>query len=158
MIRTTSRNIVVGMAALAAVFVASMAYSHCQVPCGIYDDHARFNEIGEHITTIEKSMKMLDVLNADEKPNMNQVVRWVNNKDHHADKLSEIVTYYFMAQRIKLPAAGDAKAKAEYVKNLSLLHELLVYSMKAKHTTDAQYVEKLRATLDKFHNAYGHAH
>jgi nickel superoxide dismutase len=89
---------------------------------------------------------------------MNQVVRWVNNKDAHADELSEIVTYYFMAQRIKIPAEGDAKAHEEYIKKLTLLHEMLVYSMKAKQTTDLANVEKLRSTLDKFHDAYSHSH
>ncbi len=158
MINTTNRKIIVGVAAITAVFVASLAYSHCQIPCGIYDDDARFKEIGEHITTIEKSIKTLDLLTAADKPNMNQVVRWVNNKDAHADELSEIVTYYFMAQRIKLPAQGDAKAHEEYIKKLTLLHEMLVYSMKAKQTTDLANVEKLRSTLDKFHDAYSHSH
>lgn len=158
MINITNRKTVVGVAAIMAVFVASLAYSHCQIPCGIFDDEARFKEIGEHITTIEKSIKMLDLLTAEEKPNMNQVVRWVNNKDHHADELSEIVTYYFMAQRIKLPPDGDVKAHAEYVKKLSLLHEMLVYSMKAKQTDDVDNVVKLRASLAKFHEAYSHSH
>lgn len=154
--QTTKRRIVVGAAGLVAIFIASLAYSHCQVPCGIYDDEARLKEIGEHITTIEKAIKTLDVLAAESKPNMNQIVRWVNNKDIHADELSEIVTYYFMAQRIKLPAEGDVKAHDDYVKKLTLLHEMLVYSMKAKQTTDIGNVEKLRSTLDKFHDAYAH--
>jgi len=139
---------------VSAVMLGSLAYSHCQIPCGIYDDEARFSEMAEHITTIEKAMKEIATLSADSKPNMNQVVRWVNNKDLHADELSEIVTYYFMAQRIKFPAAGDTKAHDAYVGKLTLLHEMLVYSMKAKQTTDLDNVEKLRTTLDKFHKAY----
>jgi len=43
------------LAALAVgVVFGSLAYSHCQVPCGIYGDDTRFTLIGEHITTIEK--------------------------------------------------------------------------------------------------------
>jgi len=143
-----------GIVILSAVVFGSLAYSHCQIPCGIYDDDARFDAIAEHITTIEKSMKLITELSGEDKPNMNQIVRWVNNKDHHADELSEIVTYYFMAQRVKLPAAGDTKAYNEYVKKLTLLHEMLVYSMKSKQTTDLDNVEKLRAALEKFHQAY----
>jgi len=139
---------------VSAVALGSLAYSHCQIPCGIYDDEARFSEIAEHITTIEKSMKEIVTLSADSKPNMNQVVRWVNNKELHADELSEIVTYYFMAQRIKLPPAGDTKAYNAYVGKLTLLHEMLVYSMKAKQTTDLENVDKLRGALEKFHKAY----
>lgn len=139
---------------LLVVAVGPLAYSHCQVPCGIYDDHARLDMIAEHITTIEKSMKTIESLSAEQKPNMNQVVRWINAKDEHANELSEIVTYYFMAQRIKLPAAGDAKAQAEYVKKLTLLHEMLVYAMKSKQTTDLDNVAKLRVSLQQFHDAY----
>jgi len=142
-----------GIMATVAIFV-SIAYSHCQIPCGIYDDDARFDEMAEHITTIEKSMKLITELSAQDKPNMNQIVRWVNNKELHADELSEIVTYYFMAQRVKLPADGDAKAQNDYVKKLTLLHQMLVYSMKAKQTTDLENVEQLKSTLNEFHKIY----
>jgi len=148
------KKMALGIVILSAVVFGSLAYSHCQIPCGIYDDDARFDAIAEHITTIEKSMKLITELSGEDKPNMNQIVRWVNNKDHHADELSEIVTYYFMAQRVKLPAAGDTKAHNEYVKKLTLLHELLVYAMKSKQTTDLDNVEKLKVALEKFHDAY----
>ena len=148
------KKIVAGGVLLLAAIMGSLAYSHCQIPCGIYGDEGRFKEIAEHITTIEKSMKQIEALSAEQKPNMNQVVRWVNNKDQHADKLSEIVTYYFMAQRVKLPAEGDAKAQRDYVKKLTLLHRMLVYSMKAKQTTDLNNVEKLESSLKEFHDVY----
>jgi nickel superoxide dismutase len=137
-----------------AVAFGSLAYSHCQVPCGIYGDEARFDAIAENITTIEKSMKEIEALSAEPKSNMNQIVRWVNNKEHHADELSETVTYYFMAQRVKIPPAGDAKANSAYVQKLTLLHQMLVYSMKAKQATDLSNVDKLRHLLEDFHKAY----
>ena len=139
---------------LSAIVFGSLAYSHCQIPCGIYDDEARFNMIAEHITTIEKSMKLIETLSAEENPNMNQIVRWVNNKEVHADEMSNIITYYFMAQRIKLPAEGDVKKYNTYVKNLTLLHEMLVYTMKTKQTTELGNVEKLRDLLSRFREAY----
>jgi len=136
-----------------AVFV-SVVYSHCQIPCGIYNDPARFDEISEHIVTIEKAMKMITELSQQDKPDMNQIVRWVQNKDSHADELSHIVTYYFMAQRVKPVDKNDAVHHELYVKKLTLLHELLVYSMKAKQTTDLSNVEKLGNTLSEFRKAY----
>ena len=139
---------------LSAIVFGSLAYSHCQIPCGIYDDEARFNMITEHITTIEKSMKLIESLSAQKKPNMNQIVRWVDNKEKHADEISHIVTYYFMAQRVKLPAKDNTKAFNEYVKKLTLLHEMLIYAMKTKQTTDLDNVEKLRSLLDEFHKVY----
>jgi len=151
--RITRKVVLLAVLAVGIVF-GSLAYSHCQIPCGIYDDDMRLKQIAEHITTIEKSMKQIDLLMEEEPPNANQVVRWVNNKENHANELSEIVTYYFMAQRIKIPPAGDAKANAAYVKKLTLLHHMLVYSMKAKQTTDLSNVHELRHLLEDFSKAY----
>ena len=148
------KKIIWGGILLFALILGSLAYSHCQIPCGIYDDDARIDEMAEHITTIEKSMKEIVSLSAAQKPNMNQLVRWVNNKDHHADEFSEIVTYYFMAQRVKLPAEGDMKAQNDYIKKLTLLHRMLVHAMQAKQTTELEHVEKLRALLKEFHDVY----
>ena len=152
--RTIKKKLILGAVLLSAIIFVSLAYSHCQIPCGIYDDEARFNTMAEHIKTIEKSMKLIESLSAQEKPNMNQIVRWVNNKEVHADEMSNIITYYFMAQRIKIPPEGDTKAHSAYVKNLTLLHEMLVYTMKAKQTTDTANVEKLKSLLNQFHESY----
>jgi nickel superoxide dismutase len=149
-----NKKLIFGAVFVSAVVFGSLAYSHCQIPCGIYDDEARFGAIAEHITTIEKSMKEIERLSAEAKPNMNQIVRWVSNKDQHADELSEIVTYYFMAQRVKLPAEGDTNAYNDYVKKLTLLHRMLVHAMQSKQTTDLANVEKLRSSLDEFHKVY----
>ncbi len=130
--------------------------SHCQVPCGIYDDEMRIKMISEHITTIEKAMKQVVELSKESKPNYNQIVRWVLNKEKHAEELSQILTYYFMAQRI-IPVDADKKETqmyAVYQKRLELLHHLLIYTMKAKQTTDLSIIEKLRTLLEEFKKAY----
>jgi nickel superoxide dismutase len=146
--------VVVLVAALLLGGLATMVKSHCQIPCGIYNDEARFGAIAENLTTIEKSMKLINELSGEEKPNYNQIVRWVDNKELHADDTAEIVTYYFMAQRLKPVDATDAKAYAAYVKELTLLHQLLCNSMKAKQTTDVATVEQLRGLLDEYHKVY----
>jgi len=147
-------KLVLGLICASAVVFASIAYSHCQIPCGIYDDETRFTMIAENITTIEKSMKLITELSKDDKPNMNQLVRWIQNKEKHADDTSHIITHYFMAQRIKPADKADTKAYDEYVNKLVLLHKMLVSSMKAKQTTDLSHVEELRALLAEFHDAY----
>lgn len=150
---TKTGMIVVGIAVLTGIF-ASITYSHCQLPCGIYGDQIRFDMLAEHITTIEKSMKLIAALSKDDQPDMNQIVRWVQNKEKHADEMSHIITYYFMAQRITLPPEGDLPARDEYLKKLTCLHRMLIYSMKAKQTTELSTVEKLRSSLAEFHQAY----
>ena len=133
---------------------AVQAYAHCEIPCGIYDDPARLDEIAEHITTVEKSMNQITDLSKEPSKNTNQLVRWVMNKEEHADEISHIVSFYFMAQRIKLLTEGDMKAQSDYIKKLTLLHEMLLYSMKAKQSTDLTNVEKLRSLLKEFREVY----
>ena len=146
---------------LLTVFFASKIFPHCQIPCGIYDDQMRISMIKEHITTIEKSMKEIIALSKQDEKNYNQIVRWVVNKEAHADELSEIVTFYFMTQRLKPIDEKDSKTYKEYLKKLTLLHEMLVFAMKAKQTTDLINVEKLRSLADDFSKVYfeqGHSH
>jgi nickel superoxide dismutase len=147
---------IIGLSVLVVLLtggIVTQVYSHCQIPCGIYDDPARLKEIAEHITTIEKSMNQINELSQAEPLNMNQVVRWINNKDLHADELSEIVTYYFMAQRIKSAEPGSAEYE-KYIRQITLLHDMLVTSMKCKQTTDLANVEKLKTLLEAFTQAY----
>ncbi|MEN8690372.1 MAG: superoxide dismutase [Ni], partial [Desulfobacterales bacterium] len=79
--------------------------------------------------------------------NANQLVRWVMNKEKHATELQEIVTQYFMTQRIKF----DAKA---YDKKLALLHQMLVYAMKCKQSTDLAHTAKLTGLIQEFKQLY----
>ncbi|MFH1862727.1 MAG: superoxide dismutase [Ni] [bacterium] len=133
---------------------SSISRSHCQIPCGIYDDKMRFSTLAEHITTIEKSMQQILELEKATPVNYNQIVRWVNNKDEHADAFAEIITYYFLAQRIKPLGTQDEQASHDYGNKLALLHQMVFYAMKAKQTTDLGYVLKLRSLLDEFNQAY----
>ena len=141
------------------VFIANQkVYAHCEIPCGIYEDSLRVKLIAEHITTIEKSMNQINELSKAGAVNYNQLVRWVMNKEEHAVKIQEIVSQYFMHQRIKPVGPENAEAYQKYLWQLELLHHLQVYAMKAKQTTDLTFVENLRETLAKFEKAYFHTH
>ena len=130
------------------------AFAHCEIPCGIYGDRMRSQELREHFTTIEKSMKTVTELSqAKGQKNFNQIVRWVNNKELHANKVQEIVYQYFMNQRIKPTKEGE-DGYEEYVEQLTLLHHMLVSAMKCKQTTDLQHVNDLQEALDAFDKAY----
>ena len=146
---------VTGLALLSLLaLIAVRVSSHCEIPCGIYDDEMLIKMIDENITTVEKSMKQIIELSGQDKQNMNQIVRWVQNKENHADEISHIVTQYFMTQRLKPVEADHSEAYMGYVEKLTLLHQMLVYSMKAKQTTDLANVEELRSLLTSFKAAY----
>jgi len=144
--------------ALLAVFIIGLsasAFSHCEIPCGIYGDKMRFDMWLEQITTVEKSINQIVELSQAGDKNYNQIVRWVTNKDKHADDIREIAVDYFLAQRIKPVADPNDKAAVEkYQKSLETLHHIIVYSMKAKQTTDLENVEKLRSLVADFYKLY----
>ena len=142
-------------AIVVTVALASVAGAHCQIPCGIYDDMMRIHLMKEHVTTIEKSIRLIGELSdATEAGDVNQLVRWVNNKDHHADLLGEIVTEYFLRQRIMAPTGDDAEARTRYLNQLEVLHQLLRVSMKAKQTVDPKIGDELRVLIDRLSQLY----
>ena len=136
----TARNMT--LMVLFAAAVTSNVMAHCQVPCGIYDDEARVELLKEHVTTIAKAMKQIEA-----GENQNQTIRWVMNKEKHADEIMEIVSQYFLAQRIK-------PGMDHYEDNLKTLHEIIIYSMKAKQTTDIKNVEKLNDLIHNLEHTY----
>ena len=135
-------------------FLPVVTFPHCEIPCGIYNDRLRIDSIKEHITTIEKSMKQIEMLSKETPVNYNQLIRWVTNKEHHAAEIQDIVQQYFMTQRIKPADKGDKKAYDKYIAELTLLHNMLVYSMKTKQTTDLDHIETLRMLVGKFDKSY----
>lgn len=130
------------------------AYAHCEIPCGIYDDEMRVMMIAEHINTIEKSMTMILELSNSAESNYNQLIRWINNKEQHAHYIQDIVSQYFMTQRVKPVDKDNTEDYKKYVEEITILHEMLIYAMKAKQTTDVVHIEKLRSLLEKFRYLY----
>ena len=139
---------------IASAIAASGVLAHCEIPCGIYGDEMRFEMMREHIKTIEKSMNMIVSLSGEGERNDNQLVRWIMNKEDHAGELQHIVSQYFLTQRVKPVEAEADEAYEAYVHKLNLLHEMLVLSMKAKQSTDPGVIERLKAVLEKFREAY----
>ena len=136
-----------------AAFGWKTTFSHCQVPCGIYNDELRFEMIyNQNITTIEKAMKQIEELSADPGKNANQLARWVVNKEEHAEDIMHMMQQYFLAQRIKPAEEGEAYKK--YVEQLVLVHKIIVTTMKTKQTTDLENVETLKDLVDQFYKSY----
>ena len=136
--------------AVSSVFVLG----HCEIPCGIYGDRMRIDQLEEHFRTVEKSMRKIEELSAQGDKNYNQLVRWVNNKELHANEIQEIVYQYFLNQRIKPVENAKSEGWEKYVKQTTLLHKMLVEAMKCKQTTDQEHVEELRSLLNRFVKAY----
>lgn len=154
----TNKKLLALMVVTMIFVIPNLLTAHCQVPCGIYGDSLRIDLMQEHTETIEKSMNSIMELKKADDINYNQLVRWINNKDEHANKFSEIVTYYFLAQRIKPVDQNNEQAYKKYQTHLELLHKMMVYAMRAKQTTDLKNVETLRDLIKQFEDSYFHEH
>lgn len=138
---------------LAGLAIASVNLSaHCQVPCGIYADDVVFGELMTDVQTIKKAMEQINALSADVSANPHQLVRWVNNKESHAQNIQDTMSAYFLAQRIKLDQQeSDPEGYAQLV---GLAHKITVLAMKCKQGTDVANAEALGEALHAFQHAY----
>ncbi len=138
---------------LAVVIAASLCcvrtlQAHCQVPCGVYDDQRRFEEMLEDTTTITKAMVQINELaTKHDALAHNQLARWIITKEAHASNIQKIIAEYFMTQRIK---ADNAK----YVEQLTAAHKVLVAAMKCKQTVDPANAKSLETAIFDFYRAY----
>ena len=133
-------------------------YGHCQVPCGIYDDAVRVVQIEEDIATIRKAMSMIKGLSGkSDAQSINQMIRWVNTKESHADKIQETVSSYFLAQRIK-PKKKGAAGRQKYVNQTLLLQQLIVAAMKCKQNVDQGRCEAASDLVVEFSVSYFDEH
>lgn len=144
---------------LAVIFISSLVYSHCQVPCGIYDDALRIHQIQEHIETITKAMHQIEALSdqGNNALNANQQVRWINTKEEHATLIQRIVSDYFLTQRIKFKKEYGS-ARSTYVQQTTTLHQMLVAAMKCKQSVDSHNANRLSELTKTFAELYFDEH
>jgi nickel superoxide dismutase len=121
---------------------------HCEVPCGIYADQHRFEEMLEDTATITKAIDQINELAAkNDGQSVNQAVRWVTTKEAHATNTQHIVSQYFLTQRIKAD-------KPRYADQLASAHGVMVAAMKCKQGTNPESGAALKAAILKLHKAY----
>lgn len=141
--------------ATAAVFTLSASpqlAAHCQIPCGIYTDDTVLKDLDTHQATISKAMAQINELSKNPAKNANQIARWVANKEQHATRIQITMMEYFLAQRIKL-AEAEINQDA-YLKKLTLAHQIIVYAMKCKQSTDISDSANLQQAIGHFTWAY----
>jgi nickel superoxide dismutase len=150
MYRLTALTVVLFLAAAGTLLLGSgqPARAHCEIPCGIYDDHARIDSMLEDTTTIAKAMAQINALASHEDAlSQNQLVRWVQNKEEHATRIEETIARYFLCQRVKPAPAGTPEGEA-YAKKLIEHHAVMLAAMRAKQGVDPKLANALRAAIE----------
>ncbi|NNG01444.1 MAG: superoxide dismutase [Desulfobacteraceae bacterium] len=130
------------LAAFSILLFTQFAHAHCQIPCGIYDDHARVQSMLEDAVTIDKSIKLIsDLSGKTDAQSQNQMVRWVMNKEKHAQNIISTISDYFLTQRVN-------SKQEDYAQRLIKHHTVIVAAMKAKQNADLSYANSLKESIE----------
>lgn len=141
--------LLIAFTAVGSILVLPLTgYSHCQIPCGIYDDYARVQSMLEDAATVEKSAKLIgELAGKSDAQSQNQLVRWVMNKEKHAQNIISTISDYFLTQRVK-PIQKD------YAERLIKHHMVIIAAMKAKQNTDVKYTITLKESIETLLSYY----
>ncbi len=133
---------------VAILLSARFVQAHCQVPCGVYGDQRRFEEMLEDTTTIAKAIAQINELSAkDDAVSHNQLARWVMTKESHASNTQKIIAEYFLTQRIKA-------TNERYVEQLKAAHAVMVAAMGCKQKVDPATAKALEKSILDLYRAY----
>ena len=96
----------------------------------------------EDVATIRKAVAQIAELAGKTDPqSQNQLVRWVVNKEQHAQRIIATIGDYFLTQRVK--------AKQEdYTERLQKHHAVIVAAMRAKQNANAEVVGELESAVE----------
>ena len=143
-------NDVSGVIEAARSAVAANATTHCEVPCGIYDDHAEIERMRLDGETMRKaSAQIVELAKNPDAEHLNTIARWAMIKEEHGRKLQHAVAWYFMTQRVKAPKdMGDAAAVERYHGQLAAFHRISVAAMKSAQSLDPAATDELMAAID----------
>lgn len=143
-----TRCLTIASLTLLALSAARLASAHCEVPCGIYDDPRRFEQMREDAETISKAITQINELaGTHDATGHNQLARWVVTKEDHATNIQHIASQYFLAQRIKSDSPN-------YTDQLTAAHNVIVTAMKTKQAADPATVDALNSAIDQLERAY----
>ena len=149
--------VILGCLFSVALLGMSTASAHCQVPCGIYDDHARIHAMTEDTTTIAKATNQIAELSGkNDAQSENQRVRWIQTKEAHASHIIEVISTYFLTQKIKPADPGNPAAWKAYISKLTACHQVMRAAMATKQRVNPEAVKELQGAIDHLKSLYPH--
>jgi nickel superoxide dismutase len=75
------------------------------------------------------------------------MVRWVMNKEKHAQHIISTISDYFLTQRIKL-------SQKDYSERLIKHHTVIIAAMKSKQNADVKYAKALKDSIEALSSYY----
>ena len=130
--------------------IAVSATAHCEVPCGIYDDHAEIQRMRLDAMTMQKASAQITLLAEEvDAEHLNTIARWAMVKEEHGRKLQHAVAWYFLTQRVKAPKGEvDVATREAYHQKLAAFHRISVAAMNSAQSLDPAATAELMAAID----------
>jgi nickel superoxide dismutase len=113
------------------------------MPCGIYHDDMVFDLIDQFVETSVKAISVLQDNKFATVQDRNTFVRWVIQKEKGADEVANLITTYFLQQKIK-PGEEDT------TKRVVSAHQMLFYLVQIKQTVDLKVVNDFYEEWERF--------
>lgn len=121
--------------------------AHCQLPCGIYHDDMVFDQIDQYAETMYKGISILNESKIRTAHDHNEVIRWVLEKEKESNEIANLITVFFLQQKIKPGEPSTAK-------RLESAHKLLFLLVAIKQNTDLRFVKEFTEEWEKFKNMF----
>ena len=84
---------------------------------------------------------IVDLAQKNDPQSINQRVRWIMNKEKHAQNIIDTISDYFLTQRVK-------PDQENYQERLVKHHTVIVLAMKTKQNVDEKYVNQLKISIE----------
>lgn len=126
-----------------ALCLSTNLFAHCQMPCGIYHDDMVYDQIDQYVETMYKGDSVLIDNKFDTLQSKNEFVRWVLTKENSSNEIAQLITTYFLQQKIK-------PDENETAKMLASAHKLLFLLVQIKQTADLKKVDAFAEEWEKF--------
>ena len=117
--------------------------AHCQMPCGIYQDAMIYDLIDQYAETMVKAVTVMNQSKFETVRERNEFMRWVMEKEKESNDTSQLITTFFMQQKIK-PGEPDTQ------KRIEAAHKLLCLIVAIKQNADVKIVESFTEEWGKF--------
>lgn len=121
----------------------SLLRSHCQMPCGIFYDGVVFDQVDQYIETMVKAINVLQNNEFKTIQDRNTFVRWVIQKENNTNEIANLITTYFLQQKIK-------PGQENTVDRLVSAHMLLSYLVQIKQSVNGEAVNHFYEEWEKF--------
>lgn len=118
-------------------------HAHCQMPCGIYHDQMVYDQIDQFVETVYKGISVMQESKFSSVKDKNEFMRWVIQKEKSCNDIAELITVYFLQQKIK-PNESDT------AKRLTSAHKLLFMLVAIKQNADLDFVKQFNEEWEKF--------